>query len=96
MEVRIRYKDPDGDISEKIVHPISQQEYKDNASENFCFASAVAEFGMLLSESEYKGTSSFESVKARASKAMGDDSEGYRKSFIELVEAAESFQRKAD
>ncbi len=96
MEVRIRYKEPDGDISKKIVHPISQQEYKDNASENFCFASAVAEFGMLLSESEYKGTSSFESVKARASKAMGDDSEGYRKSFIELVEAAESFQRKAD
>ena len=96
MEVRIRYKDPDGDISEKIVHPISQQEYKDNASENFRFASAVAEFGMLLSESEYKGTSSFESVKTRASKAMGEDSEGYRKSFIELVEAAESFQRKAD
>ncbi|MBP7174765.1 MAG: VWA domain-containing protein [Thermoclostridium sp.] len=96
MELRVRYKEPDGDISKKIVHPITQQEYKENASENFQFASAVAQFGMLLSESEYQGTTSIGSVKARASKAIGKDSEGYRKSFIELVEIVESLQRKAD
>lgn len=93
MEVRLRYKDPDGDISKKIVHAITQQEYHENPSETFQFASAVAEFGLLLSESEYKGTSSIESIMERAQKALGEDSEGYRKSFIELVDMAEGQDR---
>lgn len=88
MEVRLRYKDPDGDVSKKIVHTITQEQYLDKPTETFRFASAVAEFGLIMSESEYKGTASLESVKTKARNAMGEDSEGYRSSFLELVDMA--------
>ncbi len=88
MEVRLRYKDPDGDVSKKIVHAITQEQYLDKPTETFRFASAVAEFGLIMSESEYKGTASLESVKTKARNAMGEDSEGYRSSFLELVDMA--------
>jgi len=88
MEVRIRYKQPDSDVSEKIVHTITDRQIADNPSENFMFASAVAEFGLILKNSEYKGSASLDSVKSRAEAAMGDDEEGYRRNFLELVDKA--------
>jgi Ca-activated chloride channel family protein len=94
MEVRLRYKEPDGDTSKKIVHAVTQQEYHENPSETFRFASAVAEFGLLLSESEYKGSASIEGVKERALAAIGEDSEGYRENFIDLVEIIEFMWRR--
>lgn len=96
MEVRLRYKEPDGDTSKKIVHAITQQEYHENPSETFRFAAAVAELGLLLSESEYKGTSSIGHVKDSALNALGKDLEGYRKSFIDLVEMVELWSRPVD
>lgn len=93
MEIRLRYKEPNSDTSKKIVHAVTQQEYRENPSETFRFAAAVAEFGLLLGESEYKGTSSIGHVKDRALQALGKDTEGYRKSFIELVEKAEILLR---
>lgn len=88
MEVRLRYKEPDSDVSKKIVHAITQQHVTDRPSETFRFASAVAEFGLIMSGSGYKGTASLEDVKTRAANAVGEDSGGYRKGFLELVEIA--------
>lgn len=88
MEVRLRYKNQDSDTSEKIVHTITDQHVVDNPSDNFAFASAVAEFGLILKNSEYKGDSSLRSVRDRAEAAMGDDSEGYRRNFLQLVNKA--------
>ena len=55
---------------------------------NLGFASAIAEFGMLLRESPLKGNSSFESVRARATTFRGEDEEGYRAQFVQLVDRA--------
>jgi Ca-activated chloride channel family protein len=55
---------------------------------NLGFASAVAEFGMLLRESPLRGSASFESVTARARTFQGEDEAGYRAQFIQLVERA--------
>lgn len=88
MEVRIRYKQPDSDTSEKIVHTITDRHFTENPSENLRFASAVAEFGLILKNSQYKGNASMDSVKRRAEAALGDDAEGYRRSFLELVDKA--------
>jgi Ca-activated chloride channel family protein len=63
-----------------------------NASEDFKFASAVAEFGLLLRDSKYKANASYDSVLIRAQAARGQDSEGYRSEFIQLVGAAKSIQ----
>ena len=60
MMVKLRYKKPTGDNSMLMLHPVKQKETSwRNASEQFRFAAAVAEMGMLLRDSEYKGNSSW-------------------------------------
>ena len=59
-------------------------------SDNFRFAAAVAEFGMLLRHSAFKGNANYEQVIGLARKAKGSDDEGYRAEFIRLVESASS------
>jgi len=90
MTVKFRYKAPDAKTSKLIEHPLRDQQTPiASASNNFRFAAAVAEFGMLLRQSEFKGESSFEQVVSLARKAKGEDEEGYRAEFIRLVENAE-------
>ena len=61
----------------------------DASSDNFRFAAAVAEFGMLLRHSEFKSKASFNNVLTLARKAKGADEEGYRSEFIQLVKTAQ-------
>jgi Ca-activated chloride channel family protein len=83
LTVKVRYKEPDGDTSQLLSRVLMNRPSPMTA--NLGFASAVAEFGMLLRESPASGDASFESVSARAATFGGDDEEGYRKEFIELV-----------
>ena len=53
------------------------------------FASAVAEFGMLLRESEFKGNATFADVLKRAKTSAGLDEYGYKADFIKMVEMGE-------
>lgn len=87
MTVKVRYKKPDGDTSMLITERVSNNELK--ATNNIRFASSVAEFGMLLRESEFKGTASFATVYKRAKEASGKDEFGYRADFIKMVELSE-------
>ncbi len=87
MTIKFRYKEPDGDVSKLIVHPVTDKKISvDNTSENFRFASAVAQFGMLLRNSEFKADASYEKVLKLATGALGKDEEGYRAEFIKLVQ----------
>ena len=58
------------------------------SSENFRFSAAVAGFGMLLQNSDYKNNFTFDDVIDLAKQATNYDPEGYRKEFIRLVESA--------
>ena len=49
------------------------------------FITAVVEFGLLLRDSEYKGTANFERILKNARQGLGRDSFGYRSEFIQLV-----------
>ncbi|HEY6073591.1 MAG TPA: YfbK domain-containing protein, partial [Anaerolineales bacterium] len=90
MTVKFRYKAPDGEVSKLIEHPVKDTRTAIAAtSDNFRFAAAVAQFGLLLRHSEYKSAASFESVLALARKARGSDDDGYRSEFVRLVESAE-------
>jgi Ca-activated chloride channel family protein len=89
MNVKLRYKAPNGDKSLLIEQVILNKGIAfANASENFRFASCVAEFGMLLRNSDFKGKASFNHVFKTAKAAKGSDAEGYRKEFIVLVKKA--------
>jgi hypothetical protein len=57
------------------------------------FAAAVAEFGMILRDSEYKGNGSLQQVIEWAQQGMGVDVNGYRADFIELVRKAQALKR---
>ena len=58
----------------------------EDASDDFRFAAVVAEFGMLLRNSKFKGESSYEHVLETAKKSAGNDAGGYRHEFVRLVE----------
>jgi Ca-activated chloride channel family protein len=89
LTVKFRYKDPGKDNSELIVHTVADKIIDiNNTSDNFRFATSVADFAMLLRNSEYKGNSSYEQVVTLANASLGKDSEGYRKEFISLVKKA--------
>jgi Ca-activated chloride channel family protein len=60
INIKLRYKKPDGDKSILIEHPVKDENVTINStSDNFRFAAAVAEFGMLLRNSQYKGNGAF-------------------------------------
>jgi Ca-activated chloride channel family protein len=89
MTVKLRYKKPDGDNSMLMAHPVKEKNLPwKNASDQFRFAAAVAEFGMLLRDSDYKGNSSFTQLLSMASSALGADTDNYRREFISLVQKA--------
>ena len=88
--VKMRWKAPDGEKSRlKEIAWRAADITRPEASEDFRFASAVAEFALLLENSKFKGDASFKDVLERARTAKGADEEGYRAEFIRLVEMAE-------
>ncbi len=90
MTLKLRYKNPEESTSKLIVKRVNTNEMSEgNASDNFNFAVAVAEFGMLLRDSEYKKNSTYKNTLALAKQAKGNDKFGYRSEFIKLVETAE-------
>ena len=88
LTVSLRYKAPNGDKSRLIEYPVESESYRQDMSENMMFASAVAEFGMVLRDSENKGSATLESVMELAEPCVHGDSDDYRKEFLELVELA--------
>jgi Ca-activated chloride channel homolog len=95
LTVKFRYKEPSGSQSKLIERPVIDNAVPfENASENFRFAASVAEFGMLLSDSQFKSQSSFGHVIQTSADATGKDAEGYRKEFIALVKKANEIKNK--
>jgi Ca-activated chloride channel family protein len=90
MTVKVRYKQPDGDTS--TLTTVAVRNTTESTPE-LGFASAVAEFGMLLRDSEHKGSSTFADVRERASHFKGNDPFGHRAEFIRLIDAAEGVNR---
>jgi Ca-activated chloride channel family protein len=87
LTIRLRYKQIEEDRSRLIQHALLNRPVPlEQASPNFKFSAAVAAFGMLLRDSEFKGLASYESVLELAREGKGSDMFGYRTEFIQLVE----------
>ena len=84
--VSVRYKAPGGTQSILFQTPATAAAYTTAPSADFRFAAAVAEFGLLVTGSQYAGDASLGSVSTRASAALGDDPYGLRGEFLELVD----------
>lgn len=96
MTVKLRYKEPDGDVSKPLNFGVvdTRAAYA-NASADFKFAAAVAEFGMLLRGSRYKGQASYDSAAQLARASVGADLQGHRSEFVKLVESARTLSERA-
>jgi Ca-activated chloride channel family protein len=86
MTVKLRYKQPDGDTSRLIS--VAVRDRGGELTPNLGFASAVAEFGMLLRQSEHKGHATWTTAQELARRYRGEDPDGYRAEFVRLVELA--------
>ncbi|MDH5380144.1 MAG: von Willebrand factor type A domain-containing protein [Cyclobacteriaceae bacterium] len=95
MNIKLRYKLPDEKISNLIEHPVFDKGINfDRTSNNFRWSAAVASFGMLLRDSEFKANSNFESVLYLAEGARGTDKEGYRIEFINMVKSSQLMAKR--
>jgi Ca-activated chloride channel family protein len=88
MTIKFRYKKPDEDVSKLIVHTLTDSNIPlAKTSDNFRWSASVAAWGMLLRDSEYIGNFNYDSVVQMAQAAKGDDKEGYRIEFINMVKS---------
>ncbi len=95
LTVKIRYKQPDGNQSKELSAALIDNNQKiEEANIDFRFVAAVAEFGLLIRDSEFKQNATFEQVIAMAKKAKGLDDNGYRAEFIQLAENAKLLTKK--
>lgn len=92
LTVKLRYKAPDKDVSRKMELPFVDNK-GDSVSSDFRFASAVAMFGQLLRDSDFKGTADYDKVIKLAKQGLNNDGRGYRREFIRLVEAAKGLEK---
>jgi Ca-activated chloride channel family protein len=96
--LRLRYKNPDGDSSKLIEQAITTQNMTHDlakASDSLRFAASVAAFGQILRGGRYTERYGYADVLALARAARGDDAQGWKKEFIQLVEQAQELGTQA-
>ena len=84
LTINIRYKEPDQDESILLQYPVDDSAYTQNPSEDWQFAAAAAEFGLVVTDSDYKGTGSLEHVKS-VLKGLDIEEDEYKDEFYDLV-----------
>ena len=87
LTISVRYKRPADSRSELLEYPVGYECYQTKPSDDFVFAAAVAEFGLLASQSDYPEDASVDHVIETIRKLDLKDS--YKTEFLELVEEAE-------
>ena len=91
LTVKLRYKEPDASKSSMITRVVMDESQA--PAPDFRFASAVAEFGMILRDSKYRKNASYRDVIETARQTLGEDPDGLRSEFVELVRKASALER---
>lgn len=90
VTLKLRYKQPEGDKSTLLVDVVKNKPINiAETSNNFRFAAAVSEFGMLLRTSKHLNGLTWKDAIRLASDAKGKDMEGYRGEMIRLMQSAQ-------
>lgn len=88
LVINLRYKEPDADTSSLITVPVTEAMITEEMDTDTSWAAGVAQFGMLIKDSEYKGTSTYQSIYDRL---ILDDSimeDAYKAEFLYLIQLA--------
>ena len=90
LTVKLRYKEPQGSKSKLLAQPLAGAAVAiAQASADQQFAAAVAEFGLLLRQSEQRGTATYATAAQLAQAGRGPDADGYRAELVRLIGLAE-------
>jgi len=92
--VKLRHKPPQGDESRLIAFAVEDDGVDDTTTDDFRFAAAVAEFGLLLRDSPFKGHATWDDVLERAESAAGADPSGHRREFLGLARKARAIDSR--
>lgn len=90
LTINIRYKAPDGDESQLMSVPVKADSFTQEPKDNLRFVSAVAEFGMVLRDSQYKGKASYEEIlellNGLPDKWMDDYKDEFKRLVLQMME----------
>ena len=92
LTFRMRYKLPQGDAP--AVEKTTALTKPAAPSDNWNWASAVAETALKLRRSPYAGDADYARAAKRAQTALGDDNEGQRAEFLLLIHRAQELDTK--
>ena len=84
LTLSVRYKEPDEDESKLLEYEIGSNYYTDKPSEDFIFSAAVAEFAMVIRNSEYIADGSLNHIVEELNTIPLKDE--YRREFATLVD----------
>lgn len=88
LTLSIRYKKPSEEKSNLLQYPASYADYVSEPGDDFVFAAAVAEFGLLASDSSYAGEASLRHVKRILNDL--DLNDEYKEEFRDMVKGIEN------
>ena len=83
LTLSVRYKKPSEDVSNLLTYPVTFENYDQDPSDDYIFQTAVAEYGLIVSNSEYMGSADIDEVSEMlASIRLNDE---YKREFEDLV-----------
>ena len=90
MTIKLRYKLPEETESKLLIRELVDENNEvAGTSDNYKWSAAVAAFGMMLKDSDYRGDITSSEIIELAKQAKGKDEHGYRAEFIRLMETEE-------
>ena len=85
LTVSIRAKEPEGTESRLYEYPVDDSALTETLSDNLRFAAAVAETGMLLRDSEWKGTATWGQALELVRGCTSVNGDPYKEEFVYLL-----------
>ena len=92
LTISIRAKEPEGTESKLYEYPVNADAVSETLSENLMFASAVTEAGMILRESEWKGSATWAQALELARGCKSVTGDAYKEEFVYLLTLLERAQ----
>lgn len=83
LDLNIRFKRPSADDSELLTYPITTECYSRRPGDDYVFQSAVAEYGLLASHSEYAENANLGDVEELLESVELNDE--YKEEFYDMV-----------
>ena len=92
LTVSIRAKEPEGTESKLYEYPVQNDAVSETMSENLRFAAGVAEAGMILRDSEWKGNATWASALELIRGGGSVSGDPYKEEFVYLLTLLERAQ----